>query len=76
MIISYLRIRISKNYEVFVEENRLVYLSFSTRTTLLSALVLEIYMLQYDVFAQSGTQDRICLSQFLIKWSSESVKEF
>jgi hypothetical protein len=59
-----------------VEENRPLYLSFASRITLLSALVWEIYLLQSDVSAQSGMQDIICLSLFLIKLPSESVKEF
>jgi hypothetical protein len=75
MIISYLLIRISKkNCEIFVGKNRPVYLSFASGTTLLLALVWEIYLLQSDVSTQSGTQDRICLSLFLIKLPSESVK--
>jgi hypothetical protein len=69
-------IRIPKNCEIFVEEIRPVYLSFAAGTTLLSALVWEIYLLQSDVSVQSGTQDRICIALFLIKLPSESVKEF
>jgi hypothetical protein len=66
----------NQNCEILLEENRPLYLSFAFGTTSLSALVWEIYLLQSDVSAQSGTQDRICLSLFLIKLPSESVKEF
>jgi hypothetical protein len=76
IIISYLKICTSKNCEIFVEVIRPVYLSFASRTTLLSALVWDIYLLQFDVSAQSGTRNRICLSLFLVKLPSESVKEF
>jgi hypothetical protein len=59
-----------------VEVIRPVYLSFATRTTLLSTLVWEISLLEFDVSAQSEIWDRICLVLFLIKFPSESMKGF
>ena len=75
-LLMYLRSGASKNYEIYMRSTRLLYLSFASGITSLSVLICEIQLMQLEVSALSGTQDRFCLALFLTKLMSESVKVF
>jgi hypothetical protein len=59
---------------IFVEETRLMYLTFATGTMSKPARIWEISLLQSETVAQTRTQNRFALPLFLIKIISESVK--